>query len=1123
MARSPMQMQRNNGIVGYFAGHPTAASFVMAVMLVLGLVATTQIRSQFFPDVVIDTVTVSVAWDGAGPEELDSAVVTRLEPSLRTIDGVSSTTAVSREGAATITLVFEPGQDIARAAEDVKAAVEGVRNLPEGAEQPIVRRGTWRDKVTDIIIHGPIGAEQLGRIGDEVLTELLRAGITRAQMTGVATPQIEVIVPEVTRVRHDLSLREVADAIARQAASRPAGDLAGGAARLRAGDEQRTAEEIRDMVIGSARDGTQLAVRQVGRVTVTDADSGRAYYVGDEPAVLIRVDRTAEGDAIRIQAEVEGILDAIRPTLPEGVTVRLINPRASEISDRLTIVYQNALTGLVLVLGVLFLFLNLRTAFWVAMGIPVAMLAAVAVMYLGGLSLNMMSLFGLIIMLGIVVDDAIVIGEHADYRARTLGEAHSVAPVRAARRMMGPVFSSSVTTVLAFTALFFIGGPFGTLIADIPFVVAAVLAASLVESLLVLPSHMRHALQAGLRTRWYDRPSAWFNRQFARFGEGVFGPLITLVIRARYAVVAGLLLLLSLAAANVIRGDVPWQFYTAPESGSIAGNFAFLPGATREDSRAMTHELERAVAAVAARHEADLGVSPVAHVLVQVAGTMARGVPGQDTMDPDLLGSIDIGLIDADQRPFTAAEFVREVQQELRLPPGLAVLSFRTEGRGPAGDSLAVNLYGSDSVVLKRAATELIEALGAFPEITGLEDNLPYGRDEIVLRVTPQGAALGLTEAAIGAELFARLRGITAAEFPNGLDTTAVTVRIPDEEATADFLNATLIRIDADAFVPLGEVVSSEPRRAFATISRENGRRLVAVTGALSEDDPARAAEIAALLRQEILPALAARHIVDWELGGLAVQEESFLTDAFYGFLLCLLGIYLVLGWILGSWTLPLVVLAVVPFGLIGTVWGHADFGLAMSLFTIIGLIGMSGIIINDAIILVATVQEYAREHGIVAAAAKGAKDRLRPILLTTLTTVLGLAPLMFEASRQALFLKPTVVTLVYGLSVGFFVVLLLIPSLLVIRADIAAAIRTLRRLGGHARSPLRGTLALSLLALLAANAVIFGPWGEAVIAAVPTGLSGAFAQMALSLAAGATIIGATAVSAVLRIRGCRR
>jgi len=1090
------------GALAYFTRHPTAATFIMAVMLVLGLVASTQIRSQFFPDVVIDTVTVSVDWDGAGPEELDSSVVALLEPALQTIEGVFSTTSVSREGSATVTLALEPGWDMSRATDDVATAVEGVRSLPDGADEPVIQRGVWRDKVTEIVIYGTVAPEQLGQIADEVVAQLYREGISRSVLTGVAAPQIDVDVPEVARVRHDLSLRDIADAIARQTSSRPAGDLASGAARVRTGDEQRTAEEIRDMVIGTDPDGAQIAVRSVARVTVTAVDVGRAYFMGEEPAMLIRIDRSAEGDAIRLQETVEQIVDGIRPTLPQGVTIRLINPRAAEISRTLNIVYSNALLGLVLVLGVLFLFLSARTALWVAMGIPVTMLAAVAVMYVGGVSLNIMSLFGLIIMLGIVVDDAIVIAEHTDYRARVLGESPDVAPVRAVRWMMGPVFSSTVTTVLAFLALLSIGGSFGTLISDIPLVVAAVLAASLVESLLILPNHMRHALHAQNRSRWYDVPSQWFNRQFARFADGVFAPLMALVIRARYAVIAGMMLVLAFAAAAVIRGDVQWQFYTAPESGSIAGNFAFLPGATRDDTRAMVRELDRAVTTIGARYQEQIGVAPVVHALLQVGGTGGRGFPGQDTMDPDLLGNIDIGLIDADERPFTAAEFVRELQQELRRPPGLALLNFRTQGAGPAGDSLSVNLYGTDSEALKRAASELMATLGAFPEVSGLEDNLPYGRDEIILRLTPQGAALGLTEAAIGAELFARLRGITAAEFPFGTRTTAVTVRLPQAEQTADFLEATLIRVAPGEFVPLGELVTGDSLQAFSTITRENGRRVVTVTGALSEDDPARATEIASLLRQDILPGLAMRHSLDWDLGGLALQEESFLTEAIYGFLLCILGIYLVLGWILGSWTAPLIVIAVIPFGLIGTIWGHAQFDLTMSLFTIIGLIGMSGIIINDAIVLVTTVQEYARTRSITAAAIQGTRDRLRPILLTTLTTVVGLAPLMYEGSRQALFLKPTVVTLVYGLSVGFFVVLLLVPSLLVVRADMIAGLRSLRRIARGRRSPMRGRMVFALGTLLAVNVAAFSPWSATFLPGTIAGMSGLAAQIAVSLIA---------------------
>lgn len=1083
--------RQSSGLLGYFSHHNTAAAFVMVVMVVLGLVATAKIRSQFFPDVVIDTITVTVNWDGAGPEELDRSVVALLEPALKGVEGVTDSTAVSKDGSTTVTLVLEPGWDMARATEEVKAAVDSVKTLPDSTEEPVVRRGDWRDKVTEVVISGIIAPDQLGRIGDEFVSRLYREGITRTEITGVAAPQIDVAVPEVSRIRHDISLQEVAEAIAREVDTRPAGEVAGGSVRLRAGDETRDADAIRNLVVRVNPDGSKVYVRNLGQVSVRGADDGRAYFVGEDPAVLIRVDRSAEGDAIRMEATVRALADELRAELPEGVEISLINSRAQDITDRLDILIQNGLSGLVLVLITLFLFLSVRTAFWVAMGIPVSMLAAIAIMYAAGLTINMMSLFGLIITLGIVVDDAIVVAEHADYRHRRLGESPDLAPVNAVRRMIGPVFSSTVTTILAFVGLFFIGGGFGQLIADIPIVVAAVLIASLIESFIILPNHMRHALEAGTKQRWFDWPSTQFNRGFAWMVDVLFAPLMRLVIRLRYLVVSAMLLLLAIAFSTYLRGDVAWAFFTAPERGSVTGNFAFLPGATREDARAMARELDRAVAAVAVQLPARDGASPVVHSLTQIGGTSGKGIPGESTLDPDALGSIDIGLVGADERDFSALEFVRALQQEVARPAGLALLSFRSQGVGPGGDSLAVNFFGPDSFALKAAAEELVAALGQYPEVTGLEDSLPMGKEDMVLRLTPQGEALGFTTEVIGVELFSRLNGITAAEFPAGTRTTEITVRLPETEQKGDFLETARMRTQTGEWVPLGEIVETTSSPAFSTVNRENGRRLVTVTGSLAEDNPERASEIAAALRDEILPAIAERHNLAWELGGLSVQEEDFLSEALIGFLLCILGIYLVLGWVFGSWFRPLIVLAVIPFGLIGTIWGHAQFGLAMSLFTVIGLIGMSGIVINDAIVLVTTVQDYASRMAIVSAAVEGTKDRLRPILLTTLTTVLGLAPLMFEESRQSLFLKPTVVTLVYGLSVGFLIVLLMVPALMVIQADAARSLRSLRRVlfGGHANAAVRGGAALAAAMIVIVNALLFWPgFGEYLAARLITG-----------------------------------
>ncbi len=1108
----------SGGILTYFTRHRTAASLLMVVMLLIGLVAASKIRSQFFPDVVIDTVTVTVNWDGAGPEDLDTAVVALLDPALSSVEGVTGTTAVSKEGSTTLTLAFEPGWDLGRATDDVKAAVDSVRTLPDGTDTPVVKRGAWKDKVTEVVISGPISPDQLGRIGDEFVATLYRAGITRTAITGVSAPQIEIAVPELARVRNDLALKDVADAIAAQIATRPAGDVANGSARLRAGTQSRAAEDIRNMVVRVNVDGSKLTVRNIASVTVTGTDAGRAYFFNDQPAVLIRVDRMADGDAIRMEQTVRRLADEVRPSLPAGTDIRLINARAQDITTQLDILLNNGLQGLVLVLLVLFLFLSARTAFWVAMGIPVSMLAAVAVMYAFGFTLNMMSLFALIITLGIVVDDAIVVAEHADYRARRLGDSPENAPVNAVRRMLAPVFSSTATTILAFIGLLFIGGSFGRLINEIPVVVSAVLVASLIESFLILPNHMSHALSAGRKPSLIDRPSLWFNRGLARLTETIFAPLMRLIIAGRYLVVASMLVLLSLSAAAIIKGDVAWSFYTAPEAGSITGNFAFLPGATRDDARDLTRELARAVDAVAKSHEEKSGTYPVVHALTQIGGTAAKGLPGQETMDPDTLGSIDIGLVSADRRDFSAQDFVRELTAEIVRPAGLALLSFRTQGAGPGGDSLAVNFYGADSFALKAAATDLITALGAYPEVTGLQDSLPYGREDMALDLTPEAENLGFTTEAIGAELFSRLNGIVAASFPAGTRATNVTVGLPRAELGPGFLENTLVRAPTGAWVPLGDIVTTTSSLAFSTLNRENGRQLVTVSGALAEGNPERAAEIGAALKNDILPAIASRHAVDWDLGGLAVQEQDFLSEAVLGFLLCIFGIYLVLGWVFGSWWTPLVVMSVIPFGLIGAVWGHMQFGLALSLFTIIGLIGMSGIIINDAIVLVTSIKNYARTRPIVSAAIDAAKDRLRPILLTTLTTVLGLAPLMYEQSRQSLFLKPTVVTLVYGLSVGFFIVLMMIPSLMVIQNDIARAFKSLRHVlvGRRVGSSVRKGAWLATVSVIGLDLVLIMPWvvtGRALppldglVGTLPAGLVSLGAAALLSLVAGLAFV----------------
>ena len=1034
------------GVLSYFTRHPTLANLLILVIIVLGLAAAPNMRTQFFPDVVNETISVSADWEGAGARDIDRAIIQLMEPTLLAIDGVESSSATAREGSGTITLEFQAGWDMPRAAVDVQTAVDAILEYPSEAEEPQVRWAARWDRVTDVVLTGPVGPAQLSTFADEMITRLFAAGVTRTTIRGVVAPRIMIEVPSAKLIAHDITLAEIATAIGAEVDTDPAGDVEGVNTRVRTGTEKRDPTLISTIVLRSNDDGSKLLVGDIATITREGTDRIRSYFVGENPAVSVRVDRSLQGDAIDIQRKVEEVAEDLQATLPEGVTVDLIRTRAEAISSRLSILINNGLMGLGLVVCLLFLFLNARTAIWVAAGIPVAMLAAIALMYVGGLTLNMISLFGLIITLGIVVDDAIVVGEHADYRARHKGEAPMEAAENAARRMAMPVFAATLTTVIAFFGLVMIGGRFGSLISDIPLTVIAVLVASLIECFLILPNHMAHALAAKAKERWYDWPSRQVNRGFTYLRERAFRPFIAWVITARYVVLAAVVVVLASQMALFIRGDVQWRFFNAPERGSVTGNFAMVETATRADSMDMMREMQRQTEELAAEYAERYGSNPLDYVMTVVGGGAGGGLRGIDGKGPDLLGGISIELIDAEERPYSSFAFVADLQKRVERHPLVETVSFRGWRSGPGGDALNIRFYGAETGVLKAASLDLQDALLRYPEVSAVEDTLSYDKQELILDLTPQGQALGFRIDDLGRSLRYRLGGIEAATYPDGPRSAEIRVELPDGELTADFLERTQMRSPQGTYVPLADIVSVKRQTGFSTVRRENGIRVVSVSGDLSEDDPARASQIEEALRDDILPLIASTHQVEWQMAGLSEQENTFLQEALTGFILCLAGIYLVLAWVFASWTRPMVVMAIIPFGLVGTIYGHWVWDVPLSMFTVVGLLGMTGIIINDSIVLVTTIDEYAKDRGLIPSIIDGTADRLRPVMLTTLTTVLGMTPLLYETSQQAQFLKPTVITLVYGLGFGMVLVLLIVPALVAMQHDVARQIAAMRR-----------------------------------------------------------------------------
>ncbi len=1035
----------------YMVRHRTAANLLLAFMLLGGIAAGLKIRAQYFPDIINERVTVTVVWPGAGPEDMDRAVVELLGPQLLAVEGVEESSSVAREGRATLTFEFETGWDMGQAVDDIKAAVDQTRSsLPDEVEEPTVVRSSFHDRVTNVVIYGPVDADQLSRYAEELQTALFRAGVTRVSINGVVNPSIRITAPEAMLIRHDLSLRDIATVVAAEMETTPAGDVAGGAARLRTGQVRRSERELGGIVLRSPSNGEKLLLRSVADIVTEGEESGKSFYHKGMPAVQLRVDRDAIGDTIKIQRQVETVVADMQDALPQGVKVQLTETRSQNIIDRLNILVENGIFGLALVVGFLFLFLSSRTAFWVAAGIPVSMAATIGLMFVFGVTLNMFSLFALIICLGVVVDDAIVVGEHADFLARR-GYGPAEAAVLAARRMAAPVFSASITTIIAFSGLVAIGGRFGELIEDIPFTVGVVLVASLVESFLILPAHMRHALASSRKDHWYDWPNRTFNKGFDWFKARLFRPFVKAVIVFRYPVLGIAVMTLLISVSLFFDGTVRWRFFNAPERNVINANIAMMPGANRNDTKAMLSEMERALDEVDQRYASQYGRAPVSFALATVGANAGwRSLNGADSKDEDQLGGLSIELIDPDLRPYSAFRFIGDWQKEIRKGPLLETLAVRGGRSGPGGDAIDVRLYGTSTGVLKEAAEYLKQALAAMPGVSALEDTLSYDKAELSLRLTPKGEALGFTTDSVARVLRDRLEGIKVSEFPVGRRTATVKVSLPDTETDAAFVYETRLRSPTGAYVSLSEIVDVESSFGFASVRRENGLQTLRVSGDISEDDPVAAERVTAMLQDTLLPEIAARYDVQSEMAGLAEQERDFLSDALVSFSVCLGGIYLTLCWIFASWTRPLVIMTVIPFGLIGMIWGHHWHQLPLSMFSVIGFIGMAGIIINDSIVLVTTIDEYAKDRDFRQALIDGVSDRLRPVVLTSATTVFGLAPLLFETSRQAQFLMPTVITLAYGLGFGLFVVILVTPALLAVQADVSRILRSGIRLARH-------------------------------------------------------------------------
>ena len=1030
-----------SNMIEFFARHKTAANIVMVIMVVTGIISADRLNRQFFPDVDVEIIAVSVVWSGATAEDVDSNVVQPLEPELRTIENVKKVSSSSFEGVAQTQVEFVFGSDMQKALADVEAAV-GQVDFPKDAESPQVIKAEFTDTISRVVLHGPLPLESLRYYAKTMKEDLLQIGVDKVEISGLPDEEILIEVNESELARLGLTLGTISNAIAAVSVDVPAGRFADGALRVRSLGLRKSANEYRQIEILSRPDGSRVLLGDVAQVSDTIADPAVLQYYRGEPAVELHVQRSKTSDSLTVNQLVQDFISEKQGELPENLSLVQHDVAAVLISERINLMISNGLGGLVIVMCVLFAFLSARVAFWVAAGIPVAFLATFSVMLISGQSINMISLFGLIMALGIVVDDAIVIGEHAEYLKQKRNLPIADASVLAAKRMGPPVISAMLTTVAAFLPLFMVKGIIGVIIGAIPAVVCAVLVASLLECFFILPAHLAHYGAAKK-----SEPS-WFRRNFDAgfnyFRDRIFYKIVQASFRFRYVTFAFAFGLLIFAVGMMAGGRVNFVFFSAPEADRVFANVTMASGSTRSQTLSMLEEMERALDKV----EDDL--TPNGEELISFAYSKIGGTFSSDQGTPsgganELLAGMVIELLTADQRDVRVDEFVEALRAEIRPMPGLERLLVRAPVGGPPGREFDLRLLGNDLELLKSSAQEIVSKVDAIPGTTDIDENLDYGAEERIIRLTSFGRSIGFTVASVGNQVRAALDGSVVKRFPRGDEEVTVRLALPRSEVSTDSLGALRLITPQGTYVDLADVATIEPRLGFSVVRRQDGFREVAIQGDLDDKvintTQAKEAILDAGLEDEVL-SKGLRYRFD---GRDQEQGEAF-ADMSTGGTLALICIYVILAWVFSSWARPFAVMIMIPFGLIGAVIGHYVMGLSMNILSMFALVALSGIVVNNSIILVATIDRRLEEvkGDFETAVVSGAVDRLRPVLLTSMTTIGGLSTLMFETSLQAQFLIPMATTLVFGLAVTTALVLFLVPATLGIGHDLGRLMRAI-------------------------------------------------------------------------------
>ncbi|MES9955887.1 MAG: efflux RND transporter permease subunit [Sedimenticola sp.] len=1023
-------------MIAFFARHPTAGNLLMLFLAILGLIALPGLQRETFPDFAAEKIQITVPYPGASAEDVEEAICQRLEEALDTVNDVAEMSCEARESLAIAVAEMEEGGDIAQFLDDIKSEVDAINTFPDEAELPVIKELGRTDKVAAIAITGPMAPSDLKAYAEEVKERLQRLPeVSQVDINGFSDHQLRIEVPARTLRQYGLSMSDIASTVARQGIDLPSGSLETNDRDLliRFTDLRRTTDELADLTIVSANSGAEIKLGSIARISDRfERDEDKILFNGQRAAVL-QVIKTKQQDTLVVKDAVSRLLEGeIRPTAPQGVEFFITQDRSSIVRDRLNMLLKNGGQGLVLVFLVMWLFFQGRFAFWVAMGLPISFLGALYFMSILGLTINMITMVALLIAIGLLMDDAIVISENIATHLRR-GKSAMQAAIDGTKQVSPGVISSFLTTVSVFGPLAFLSGHMGKVLQFIPMVLILVIAVSLIEAFCILPHHLAHSLKH--HENEVSRFRQAFDNRLMSFRDNTLGHIIDWAVHQRYWFIGIIVALFLLSVGMLVGGKLKFQSFPDIEGDIIEARLLLPQGTPLWRTEEVVERITRGIAVVDETFTPlqPEGQSLVRNVQVHFNSNQDAGVSGPH------VATVTVDLLTAEKRAGSLDDYINRWREEVGEVPDLVALNFKEPTMGPGGIPLEIRLTGPDLDQLKQASLELQEWLSRYKGAFDLSDDLRPGKPELRLRLRDGALALGLDASTIASQLRAAFYGTTATEIQVGPESYEIDVRLAaDDRSTLTDIETFRITTASGDQVPLNAVALIEQARGYSRIQRIDGVRTITVSGDL-DTRVANAREVVEHTKKNFLPELLEKYPgVNTSIEGQSKQTAKTGSSMLRSFAIGLIGIFILLSFQFRSYSEPLIVMIVIPMALIGVVWGHLLMGLNFTMPGIIGFASLAGIVVNDSILLVEFLKLRIREgHSIVEAAKLASRERFRAVLLTSVTTIAGLTPLLLEKSMQAQVLVPLATSIVFGLLTTTLLVLLVVPAMYSILGDL--------------------------------------------------------------------------------------